>query len=114
MKAPTALSWSAPLVTRAMHSPVGLETSGLPSPSGQMVVCSSDILRGCLLSFVTRALSFYSYLKEFGFTIPDRPIVVDDIRVRGCGKSGISSVYKSKMGQKRAKSVTVCELKHTV
>uniref|UniRef100_A0A3Q3VZX8 Uncharacterized protein n=1 Tax=Mola mola TaxID=94237 RepID=A0A3Q3VZX8_MOLML len=38
------------------------------------------------------------YLKEFGFTIPDRPIMVDDIRVRGCGKSGIKSVYKSKIG----------------
>lgn len=50
---------------------------------------------------------FYSYLKEFGFTIPDRPIVVDDIRVRGCGKSGIRSVYKSQTGHKQAKPVTV-------
>ncbi|CAF97977.1 unnamed protein product, partial [Tetraodon nigroviridis] len=47
------------------------------------------------------------YLKEFGFTIPDRPIVVDDIRVRGCGKSGINSVSKSKTGHKQAKPVTV-------
>lgn len=46
------------------------------------------------------------YLKEFGFTIPDRPIMVDDIRVRGCGKSGIKSVYKSKTGHRQAKSVT--------
>uniref|UniRef100_A0A671WKM9 5-oxoprolinase, ATP-hydrolysing n=1 Tax=Sparus aurata TaxID=8175 RepID=A0A671WKM9_SPAAU len=38
------------------------------------------------------------YLKEFGFTIPDRPIMVDDIRVRGCGKSGIKSVHKTKIG----------------
>ncbi|NXD87695.1 OPLA oxoprolinase, partial [Halcyon senegalensis] len=30
------------------------------------------------------------YLVEFGFTIPDRPIVVDDVRVRGTGSSGIS------------------------
>ncbi|XP_035981040.1 5-oxoprolinase isoform X1 [Fundulus heteroclitus] len=45
------------------------------------------------------------YLKEFGFTIPDRPIMVDDIRVRGCGKSGINSVHKSKTGQRRAKPV---------
>lgn len=50
---------------------------------------------------------FYSYLKEFGFTIPDRPIMVDDIRVRGCGKSGIKSVHKSKMGHAQAKPVTV-------
>ncbi|KAM6412713.1 LOW QUALITY PROTEIN: 5-oxoprolinase [Pluvialis apricaria] len=30
------------------------------------------------------------YLVEFGFTIPDRPVVVDDVRVRGTGSSGIS------------------------
>ncbi|XP_055656321.1 5-oxoprolinase isoform X3 [Falco peregrinus] len=30
------------------------------------------------------------YLREFGFTIPDRPVVVDDVRVRGTGSSGIS------------------------
>lgn len=47
------------------------------------------------------------YLKEFGFTIPDRPIMVDDIRVRGCGKSGIKSVHKPKMGHKEAKPVTM-------
>ncbi|KAK3559078.1 hypothetical protein QTP86_002994 [Hemibagrus guttatus] len=29
------------------------------------------------------------YMKEFGFTIADRHIMVDDIRVRGSGKSGI-------------------------
>ncbi|XP_037613145.1 5-oxoprolinase [Sebastes umbrosus] len=46
------------------------------------------------------------YLKEFGFTIPDRPIVVDDIRVRGCGKSGIKSVYKTKTRRGQAKPVT--------
>uniref|UniRef100_A0A673XIY0 5-oxoprolinase, ATP-hydrolysing n=1 Tax=Salmo trutta TaxID=8032 RepID=A0A673XIY0_SALTR len=38
------------------------------------------------------------YLQEFGFTIPDRPIMVDDIRVRGSGKSGIKSVTNTKMG----------------
>uniref|UniRef100_A0A8D3DEN4 5-oxoprolinase, ATP-hydrolysing n=1 Tax=Scophthalmus maximus TaxID=52904 RepID=A0A8D3DEN4_SCOMX len=43
------------------------------------------------------------YLKEFGFTIPDRAIMVDDIRVRGCGISGIKSVYKTKMGSGHAK-----------
>uniref|UniRef100_A0A3P9MIX4 5-oxoprolinase, ATP-hydrolysing n=1 Tax=Oryzias latipes TaxID=8090 RepID=A0A3P9MIX4_ORYLA len=46
------------------------------------------------------------YLKEFGFTIPDRPIMVDDIRVRGCGKSGIKAVYEPKMGQRQLKAVT--------
>uniref|UniRef100_A0A3Q3MNH3 5-oxoprolinase, ATP-hydrolysing n=1 Tax=Labrus bergylta TaxID=56723 RepID=A0A3Q3MNH3_9LABR len=43
------------------------------------------------------------YQKEFGFTIPDRPIMVDDIRVRGCGKSGIKSVYKTTTGHGQAK-----------
>eukprot|EP00794_Sanderia_malayensis_P019028 gene19028-20941_t len=30
------------------------------------------------------------YQREFGFTIPDRPIIVDDIRVRATGKSGVT------------------------
>ncbi|XP_056155592.1 5-oxoprolinase isoform X2 [Lampris incognitus] len=47
------------------------------------------------------------YLKEFGFTIPDRPIVVDDIRVRGSGKSGIKSVYETKKGHGQAKPIVV-------
>ncbi|KAM9774573.1 5-oxoprolinase [Syngnathus typhle] len=47
------------------------------------------------------------YLKEFGFTIPDRPIMVDDIRVRGCGKSGIKLMYKPKKGHGQAKPVTM-------
>lgn len=46
-------------------------------------------------------------MKEFGFTIPDRAIVVDDIRVRGCGKSGIRSVYKPKQEHRQAKPVMV-------
>nr|XP_057916017.1 5-oxoprolinase [Doryrhamphus excisus] len=47
------------------------------------------------------------YLKEFGFTIPDRPIMVDDVRVRGCGKSGIKSTYKPIKGRSQAKPVTM-------
>ncbi|XP_064599058.1 5-oxoprolinase-like [Liolophura sinensis] len=31
------------------------------------------------------------YKREFGFTIPDRPIIIDDIRVRGLGKSNVES-----------------------
>ncbi|XP_030205201.1 5-oxoprolinase [Gadus morhua] len=49
------------------------------------------------------------YLKEFGFTIPDRAIMVDDIRVRGSGKSGIQSVVKAKMGDGKAKPVTTAK-----
>nr|XP_040023452.1 5-oxoprolinase isoform X1 [Gasterosteus aculeatus aculeatus] len=50
------------------------------------------------------------YLKEFGFTIPDRAIIVDDIRVRGCGKSGIKSVFKTKtaLGQGKPVKMTKC------
>lgn len=47
------------------------------------------------------------YLKEFGFTISDRPIMVDDIRVRGCGKSGIKSSFKKIEEQRTAKPVMV-------
>ncbi|XP_062859373.1 5-oxoprolinase [Trichomycterus rosablanca] len=36
------------------------------------------------------------YMKEFGFTIDDRPMTVDDIRVRGSGKSGIGSKSAAK------------------
>lgn len=52
-------------------------------------------------------LFIFSYMKEFGFTIPGRPIVVDDIRVRGCGKSGIQSVYEPKLEDRKAKPVMV-------
>ncbi|XP_031440117.1 5-oxoprolinase [Clupea harengus] len=50
------------------------------------------------------------YLKEFGFTIPDRPIMVDDIRIRGSGMSGIKSVTqtKSDCGPAKAATVTKC------
>lgn len=50
------------------------------------------------------------YLKEFGFTIADRPIVVDDIRVRGSGKSGIKLVTVAKEGHDSSKptKVTKC------
>ncbi|XP_020364474.2 5-oxoprolinase isoform X1 [Oncorhynchus kisutch] len=47
------------------------------------------------------------YLQEFGFTIPDRPIMVDDIRVRGSGKSGIKSVTNTKMGSGILKATTI-------
>lgn len=35
------------------------------------------------------------YLQEFGFTIPNRAIMVDDIRVRGCGHSRTSVIHKT-------------------
>ena len=33
---------------------------------------------------------FSSYKREFGFVIPSRDIVVDDVRVRGIGKSHVN------------------------
>ena len=30
---------------------------------------------------------FFRYVREFGFTIPNRQILIDDIRVRGTGHS---------------------------
>ncbi|KAK1794456.1 hypothetical protein P4O66_011331 [Electrophorus voltai] len=50
------------------------------------------------------------YLKEFGFTIPDRPVMVDDIRVRGSGTFGIRSMTVGKTGHEapRPAKVTRC------
>ncbi|PIO23846.1 hypothetical protein AB205_0014510 [Aquarana catesbeiana] len=50
------------------------------------------------------------YMKEFGFTIPSRPIVVDDIRVRGTGSTGIRCESRIKpSGQPaRIEKVTKC------
>lgn len=46
------------------------------------------------------------YQQEFGFTLPDRAIVVDDVRVRGIGKSftvAPRSVYEEAEGLKKRK-----------
>lgn len=64
------------------------------------------------MTFHTLFLCAYSYLKEFGFTIPDRLIMVDDIRVRGCGKSGIKSAYAINTGHGQAKPVMVYGYSH--
>lgn len=65
-------------------------------------------------SSISQSFSFYiRYLKEFGFTITDRPIVVDDIRVRGSGKSGIRSKVQPKAGQKSPRPIKVFKLKQT-
>ncbi|KAJ8387190.1 hypothetical protein AAFF_G00160020 [Aldrovandia affinis] len=49
------------------------------------------------------------YLKEFGFTIPDRSIMVDDIRVRGSGKSGIKSVTRTRIGRGPPRPIKVTQ-----
>ena len=40
------------------------------------------------------ASTLYSirYKQEFGFTIPDRSIIVDDVRVRGKGRAGCQNL----------------------
>ncbi|XP_074059206.1 5-oxoprolinase [Macrotis lagotis] len=50
------------------------------------------------------------YLQEFGFIIPDRPVLVDDVRVRGMGRSGLSPEYhpQAQNGPPRVDRVTQC------
>ncbi|CAH2286095.1 5-oxoprolinase [Pelobates cultripes] len=52
----------------------------------------------------------YRYMTEFGFTIPSRNIVVDDIRVRGTGSTGIrcESCIKPSGQPARVETVTKC------
>lgn len=47
------------------------------------------------------------YLREFGFIIPERPVVVDDVRVRGTGRSGLQleDTPKAKTGPPRVDKV---------
>ncbi|KAG9332089.1 hypothetical protein JZ751_015865, partial [Albula glossodonta] len=51
----------------------------------------------------------HRYLKEFGFTIPDRTIVVDDIRVRGSGKSGLKSMIRARIGRGPPRPIKVTQ-----
>ncbi|XP_056378851.1 5-oxoprolinase isoform X1 [Hyla sarda] len=50
------------------------------------------------------------YMKEFGFTIPSRNIVVDDIRVRGTGSTGIRCESRMEPSGRppRVETVTKC------
>lgn len=59
----------------------------------------------------------YRYMREFGFVIPERPVVVDDVRVRGTGRSGLrlEDTPKAKNGPPRVDKVggiTVLVLLH--
>ena len=38
--------------------------------------------------------SIVRYVREFGFTIPNRQILIDDIRVRGTGHSKTSVAHE--------------------
>lgn len=46
-------------------------------------------------------------MREFGFIIPERPVVVDDVRVRGTGRSGLrlEDVPKAQTGPPRVDKV---------
>nr|KAF6395886.1 5-oxoprolinase, ATP-hydrolyzing [Molossus molossus] len=50
------------------------------------------------------------YMREFGFVIPERPVVVDDVRVRGTGRSGLrlEDVIKAQTGPPRVDKMTQC------
>ncbi|XP_015426864.1 PREDICTED: 5-oxoprolinase, partial [Myotis davidii] len=50
------------------------------------------------------------YMREFGFVIPERSVVVDDVRVRGTGCSGLrlEDVTKAQMGPPRVDKMTQC------
>ncbi|XP_060681659.1 5-oxoprolinase [Hemiscyllium ocellatum] len=54
-----------------------------------------------------RAVFTSRYMKEFGFVIPERPIIVDDIRVRGCAKSAIKKEQKMKCSGREPRVETV-------
>lgn len=49
------------------------------------VVCAY-LYSACISAYLV-LISPHRYQQEFGFTIPDRAIIVDDIRVRGKGKA---------------------------
>ncbi|XP_064467437.1 5-oxoprolinase-like [Ornithodoros turicata] len=51
------------------------------------------------------------YTREFGFTIPDRDIIIDDVRVRGIGQQHVHesvSIMKSRGDQPNPCEVTEC------
>uniref|UniRef100_A0A2K5E207 5-oxoprolinase, ATP-hydrolysing n=1 Tax=Aotus nancymaae TaxID=37293 RepID=A0A2K5E207_AOTNA len=50
------------------------------------------------------------YRREFGFVIPERPVVVDDVRVRGTGRSGLrlEDAPKAQTGPPRVDKMTQC------
>ena len=50
------------------------------------------------------------YHTEFGFTLPGRPIVVDDIRIRGVGKafSETDQLIEQASGPPRVETVSYC------
>lgn len=51
---------------------------------------------------------FSRYKKEFGFILKDRNIMVDDIRIRGVGKSPINpSTHKNEKQKSSASKETV-------
>ncbi|XP_058262915.1 5-oxoprolinase isoform X1 [Hemibagrus wyckioides] len=70
-----------------------LMISASDAPAHTQSCCSGDFRT----AFTAR------YMKEFGFTIADRPIMVDDIRVRGSGKSGIRTTATAQTGSQPPK-----------
>lgn len=75
-----------------------LERQGFTSTSIELEVYLNLRYKGTDHGMMTRkpigSWDFYTgfvsqYQQEFGFTLPDRDIIIDDIRVRGIGKSAV-------------------------
>ena len=60
------------------------------------------------MSLIAQFLSRYK--REFGFIIPDRPIIVDDIRVRATGKAGVQAEREKPKATTPARPETVSKL----
>ncbi|XP_069737844.1 5-oxoprolinase [Phaenicophaeus curvirostris] len=82
----------------------GTDCALMCSAKGHPATSSSCRAGDFLAAFSSR------YLTEFGFTIPGRPVLVDDVRVRATGSSGISCDTRLEPSGRppRPKTVTRC------
>ena len=58
----------------------------------------------------------FRYQREFGFTISGRPIIVDDIRVRGIGKTelDLETSITEAAGPPKVETVSTCRRFHSL
>ena len=64
----------------------------------------------------SRSFPCFRYQTEFGFTIPGRPIIVDDVRIRGVGKafSETEKLIEQSSGPPRVETVSTIESEYMV
>ena len=62
--------------------------------SSVSVICDNNGRLTLLLSMFFFSHLFFRYVREFGFTIEHRPIVIDDIIVKGVAKSLVSNAVE--------------------